>query len=322
MKKNFYLLATLFISTLAMFSACSNDDDKGDGPANEEVKTATVDATAYDKWAYFKFEDKSTVAHEIEPAAGTYTGDLSVTVMGQAYGSVENLKLEVNRLKTDSVSLVLGEFSVANYEIKEITAGATIAAGTHGWDLTGSTIVVNNMNVTPTGYISGDSINLVMTIQPTGMPMPFVATYKATVETRGGVDETSFDWDIALHRYDVKTNGASAIATTESDMAKVSTIPSSGFTADIKTDSLMIDNTGMMNDKIGYATSMINEILNKGIEFSSVPMPPTPANWTMSELVYIIKLKSGEYAKIKFTDYSNDSDVNGHISFEYVYPFK
>lgn len=324
MKKNFYLLATLFISTLAMFSACSDDDDKGDGPANEEVKTTTVDATAYDKWAYFKFEDKSTVAHEIEPAAGTYTGDLSVTVMGQAYGSVENLKLEVNRLKTDSVSLVLGEFSVANYEIKEITAGATIAAGTHGWDLTGSTIVVNNMNVTPTGYISGDSINLVMTIQPAGMPMPFVATYKATVETRGGVDETSFDWDIALHRYDVKTNGASVLATTETDMAKVTTIPSSGYVADVKTDSIMIDTKGMMQEpaKIGYATGNWNEILNKGIEFDSKVMPPVPTSWTMSGLVYVIKLASGDYAKIKFTDYSNDSDVKGHISFEYVYPFK
>lgn len=99
-------------------------------------------------------------------------------------------------------------------------------------------------------------------------------------------------------------------------------IPSSGYVADIKTDSLIIDNSGMMNNKVGYATSNINEVLNKGIEFSSVPMPPTPANWTMSDKVYVIKLSSGEYAKIKFTDYSNDSDVKGHISFEYVYPFK
>lgn len=323
MKKNFYLLAVLFISTLVLFSACSDDDDdNGGGPTNEEVKTATVDATVYNKWAYFKFGDKSTVAHEIEPAAGTYVGDLSVTVRGKEYGTVEGLKLEVDRLKADSVSLVLEGFSMINYQIAEIAAGATIAAGTHGWDLTGSTIVVNNMDVTPTGYISGDSINLVISIQPTGMPMPFVATYKATVEKRGGIDETSFDWDIALHRYDVKTNEASVIATTETDIAKVSVIPSGGYVADIKTDSIMIDTKGMTSGKIGYASGNWNEVLNKGVEFDSSIMPPAPTSWSMSGLVYVIKLKSGEYAKIKFTDYSNDAYVKGHISFEYVYPFK
>ena len=323
MKKNFYLLAVLFISSLTVFSACSDDDDNGGGDTEETVKDVMLDATAYDKWMYFSFKDGTSVAHEIEPVAGTYKGDISGTVMGQDQGTVTNLKLEVGRISKDSVSITVDEFSLAGRTISKFTAGAKIAADSIGWDLAGGEMAVSGMTVTPTtGNISLDSINITILIQPTGMPMPITTTYKGIIETRTGIDETSFNWDIALHRYDVKTNGASAVETTESDIKKVTAIPSSGYVADIKTDSLIIDNSGMMNNKVGYATSNINEVLNKGIEFSSVPMPPTPANWTMSDKVYVIKLSSGEYAKIKFTDYSNDADVKGHISFDYVYPFK
>lgn len=334
MKKNYYLLAMLLVSTLTIFSACGDDDDipvtptpevpdNGDGDTEgEKAKTATLDATAYDKWVYYNFSDGATVAHEIEPVAGTYSGDISIQVMGQDYGSVEDLKLEVGRLESDSVSLVLKDFNFGSYKMGDIAAGASIAADTLCWSLTGGQIVVNGMNVTCNGGIAGDSINLVMTIQPSGMPMPFVATYKGVVETRSGVDETSFKWDIALHRYDVKTNGASAVATSESDMAKVTAIPADGYVSDIKTDSIMVNTAGMMNSKIGYATDTWNEVLNKGVEFDSSVMPPTPNSWSMSGLVYVVKLASGDYAKIKFTDYSNEAGASGHISFDYVYPFK
>lgn len=324
MKKNFYLLAMLLVGTLTMFSACGDDDpvDNGGG-STEDVKTVTLDATAYDKWVYFNFSDGKSEAHEIEPVAGTYSGEVSVDVVGMGnMGTVEDMKLEVTRLKSDSVGLVLKDFKFAKYDMGDVAAGATITADVVGWDLAGSTIVVNNMNVSPEGNINGDSINMVMTIQPAGMPMAFIATYKGKIETRTGFDEKSIKWDIALHRYDVKTNGASAVATTEKDITKVTEIPASGYVADITNDSIMVDNSGMMNSKIGYAISDYNEVLSKGIEFDSKTMPPTPSNWTMSDLVYVVKLASGEYAKIIFTDYRNDDNATGHITFDYVYPFK
>lgn len=330
MKKNFSLFAVLFVSTLTLFSACGDDDNGGDdnggggGNTTEEtVKSVTLNATAYDQWVYFNFSDGASVSHEIEPVAGTYAGDVSVDVVGMGnMGSVEGLTLEVSRIEGDSLGLVLKDFSFGQYQMGDIAAGATIAADTIGWSLVGGTIVVNNMTVSPEGNISGDSINLVMTIQPTGMPMAFIATYKGIIETRSGIDETSFKWDIALHRYDVKTNGASAVATSESDMAKVTAIPADGYVSDIKTDSIMVNTAGMMNSKIGYATDTWNEVLNKGVEFDSSVMPPTPNSWSMSGLVYVVKLASGDYAKIKFTDYSNEAGASGHISFDYVYPFK
>lgn len=318
MKKNFYLLAVLFISSLTVFSACSDDDDNGGGDTEETVKDVMLDATAYDKWMYFSFKDGTSVAHEIEPVAGTYSGDLSALAMGREL-NYEDIKLEISRVEGDSLSLTVNDFPMG-----KIVAGATLAAEEKGWSLKGGELVTGNMTMKSCeGTINGDDIELTMSIFVGGtMNSDISATYKGKIETRAGIDEASFNWDIALHRYDVKTNGASAVEMIDTEMAKVTTIPDSTFVADIKTDSLIIDNSGMMNNKVGYATSYINEVLNKGIEFSSVPMPPLPTNWTMSNKVYVIKLKSGEYAKIKFTDYSNDSDVKGHISFDYVYPFK
>lgn len=324
MEKNFYLSAMLLAGSLAMFSACGDDDpaDNGGGAA-EDVKTVTLDATAYDKWVYFNFSDGKSEAHEIEPVAGTYSGEVSVDVAGMGnMGTVGDMKLEVTRLKRDSVGLVLKDFKFAKYDMGDIAAGATITADVAGWKLAGATIVVNNMDVSPEGNINGDSIHLAMTIRPAGMPMAFIATYKGKVETRAGFDEKSIKWDIALHRYDVKTNGASAVATTGKEIAKVAGIPAGGYVADITNDSILVDNSGMMNGKIGYASSACNEVLGKGIEFDSKTMPPTPSNWTMSGLVYVVKLASGGYAKMIFTGYRNDDNATGHITFDYVYPFK
>ncbi|MCS2890032.1 hypothetical protein NXY11_24530 [Parabacteroides faecis] len=326
MKKNYYLLAMLLVSSLTFFSACSDDDDNGGGgDTDETVKSVTLDATAYDKWMYFSFKDGKSVAHEIEPAAGTYKGDISLDVTGMGnMGTVSDLNLVITRLEGDSLTFVLDDFDFSQYKDIALKAGFNIASDTIGWTLTGGTVTAGNIVITPKGNVNGDSINLIITTRPGSMPMDLIVTYKGKLETRGGIDETSFDWDIALHRYDVKTNDGSALDTKETDITKVTTVPASGYVADVRTDSLMLNTNGMQltKPKIGYTPGYWNEVLNKGIEFSSVPMPPVATNWSMSNMVYVIKLKSGEYAKIKFTDYSNDADVKGHISFDYVYPFK
>lgn len=326
MKKNFYLIASLFISTLTLLPACGDDEDTQGGggePVVEEVQTATLDATAYDKWVYFKFSDKSSVAHPIEPLAGTYTGEVAVTVAGQNQGTAEGLKMEVNRVTADSVTLVLKDFTFTSaamggpVSMGDITSGAKVSITADGWQLEGEKITVAGMAVSSTGLIAGTKIEVAIAIQPGSMPMPIAATYTGEMEQDANVDETSFDWDIAIHRYDVKTNEGSALATTEKELSAVTVLPADGFVADVQTDSLTYDMTYMMQNAVAYAPAHINEVVSKWIRRDG--MPPV---FTMSGLVYLVKTKSGDCAKIRFTDYTNDEDVNGHITFEYVYPFK
>lgn len=325
MKKNFCFFASLAISALAILSACSdNDDEKKDGLEStpEEVKTITLDATAYDKWVYFKFADRISVAHAIEPLAGTYTGNVSVTVAGQNQGTAEDLKLEITRVTNDSLTLVLKDFhftseAMGPVALGDITSGAKVKVTPDGWQLEGGEIALEGLTVSSTGLIAGSTIDLDIRIQPGAMPIPLAATYKGEMETDANVDETTFDWDIAIHRYDVKTNQGSALATTEKELSAVTVLPAGGFVADVKTDSLIYDMSGMTNNAVGYATAHINEILTQWVRRDG--MPPV---FTLSGLVYLVKTKSGEYAKIKFTDYTDDENVNGHITFAYVYPFQ
>lgn len=319
MKKKYYLPAFLFMGTMLSFLSCSDDDknDGGDEPKSEEIKTATIDATAYDKWVYFSFENGSSVTHEIEPFAGTYNGDVDIVVAGQNYGKAEGLDLDITRVNKDSVDIVLKNFVFGNYDMGDIAAGAVVSVDSTGWRLTVAETTVSNMKVSCEGTIAGKNATLDMKIQPDGMPMQISATYQGELTASTNVDETTFDWDIAFHSYDKKTNGGSVLETTETELANVTTIPSGDYITDIESDSLLYDMSGMMTNSIGYASGHLNTELGKSATRNLNQMPPV---YGMSGLVYLVKTKSGEYAKMKVTSYSNENGTNGHFTFDYVYP--
>lgn len=330
MKKRFYLLALLFMGALTALPSCGDDDDisgddKMENPGDkddpeEDVKNATVDATAYDKWVYFKFSDGSSVSHEIEPIGGTYSGDMGVVVGGQNQGAVNDLKMEVNRVDKDSVNIVLKDFKFGSYDMGDISTGASVSVDSLGWQLSALEAVVNgNVKVSAKGTIAGRTINMEVSMQPGMMPMVISATYDGTLETSASIDETSFDWDIAFHSYDKRTNGGGILETAETELSHVKAIPEGDFTADITTDSLLYDMTGMMNNAVGYASGFINEVLMKSTTRDLSNMPPA---YTKSDRVYIVKTKSGEYAKIKFTDDQSDEGKRGVFTFDYVFPIK
>lgn len=332
MKKRNHLLATLLLCTLTIFTSCGDDDDPViNGGEEEVVKTMTVDASAYDKWVYINLTDGSSVTHDIDPVAGTYSGDVAVLVMGQDQGSAEGLKLEVTRISGDSVNLVLKDFAFGQYgTIGDISSGAKVVVDSInnqlGYTLTGgsvSTSIEYNgkpMNVTATsaGSVVGQQIELITTVNLGTMPMPITATYTGTLEA-GTVDETSFTWDIALHRWDVKTNGGTAIETEATTIADLTEIPATGYVADELSSEITFDMTNMMNGYIGYATGYVNKELSKWMDADLGDMPPT---YTMSGKAYVLKTSAGNYAKINFTDYTDDANEKGHITFEYVYPAK
>lgn len=331
MKKGFYLLALLLMGALTTLSSCGDDDDiiGDDGQTEnpddnndpkEDVKSATIDATAYDKWVYFKFSDGSSASHEIEPIGGTYNGDMGITVGGKDQGTVNDLKLEVNRVNKDSVNIVLKDFKFGSYDMGDISTGATVSVDSLGWQLSALEAVVNgNVKISAKGTITGTTLKMDVSLQPGMMPMVISANYDGTIETSANIDETSFDWDIAFHSYDKKTNGGSILETAETELSNVKAIPEGDYTADITTDSLLYDMTGMMDNAIGYASGSINEVLMKSTTRDLSNMPPA---YTKSDRVYIVKTKAGEYAKIKFTDDQSDEGKRGVFTFDYVFPIK
>lgn len=147
----------------------------------------------------------------------------------------------------------------------------------------------------------------------------------AVVETKPATGDASLitiDWHIAIHRYDVKTNGGSAVATEATSLDAVTTLPSDGYTADeATTQKVIVDMSGMMDGKIGYTASPLNSVLCQWL--ARIPtggMPPY--EYKTSGVVYILKCADGSFAKLKFTDYQDAEGNAGRVSLTYEYTAK
>ena len=141
---------------------------------------------------------------------------------------------------------------------------------------------------------------------------------------KGSESDVKIKWHIAIHRFEVKTNAGEAVATTETDLDKVTTLPTAGY----KTDTLVrkrvsTDMSKMMQDIVGYADEeTLNATLGGWLILTPTGTMP-PYTYKLSEKVYVVKFKSGANAKLKFTDYSDATGrKNGVVTFSYVYQAK
>lgn len=135
-------------------------------------------------------------------------------------------------------------------------------------------------------------------------------------------DEIPAEWDIAIHRYDIKTNGGAAIRTSYTSIEELKASgkrpAEEGFVKDEwTTDKIATDMTGMMEGIIVYTEDYRNATLSGWLNVDTSSMPPI---YTMSNQVYLIQLKDKSYAAIRFTNYANARGIKGYIDFDYLYP--
>lgn len=144
-----------------------------------------------------------------------------------------------------------------------------------------------------------------------------------TVEIGEGHDsEVPAEWDIAIHRYDIKTNGGAAFRTTYSSIDELKAsgqLPDeTNFVGDEwTTEQIAIDMSGMMAGIIVYSEDYRNPVLSGWLDVDTSSMPPI---YTMSNQVYLIRLKDNTYTAIRFTNYTNARGIKGYIDFDYLYP--
>ncbi len=141
------------------------------------------------------------------------------------------------------------------------------------------------------------------------------------VPARGSETDIKIKWHIAIHRFDIKTNNAEAVATTEKDINKVKEIPTIGYEADKVVDNMVItDMSKMEKGLVGYASkSNLNKVLDGWlIKKPTGTMPPY--EYKLSDLVYVVKFKDGSHAKLKFTDFTDKTGkIKGHVTFDYEF---
>ena len=143
-----------------------------------------------------------------------------------------------------------------------------------------------------------------------------------TAVTAGMSDaEVPSDWDIAVHRYDVKTNGASALETGMTGLElfiSSGKMPEGDYVEDEwTTEQIIVDMSGMMDGNIGYSESWYNPELSKWLKVDTSTMPPL---YSMSHKVYAVKLADGSDLALKLSNYMDASGVKGFMTIDYVYP--
>lgn len=141
-----------------------------------------------------------------------------------------------------------------------------------------------------------------------------------TVAAQGSEDDITIDWHIAIHRYDIRTNGGSAVATTSKVMSEVTSLPTGGYKEDETVENkLIIDMANMMAGKIGYAaTAKMNPVLCEWLTKTATGTMP-PYIYEPTNLIYVLKNSDGSYAKLKFTDNTNAEGKSGYVTFSYEY---
>ncbi len=172
--------------------------------------------------------------------------------------------------------------------------------------------------------IKENSFSQVKTVEYTEWAYIELSNRKVTTVPIGEEYESQIpeDWDFAIHRYDIKTNGGAACQTRYTSIDDLKT---SGKLPDEKdfvkdewtTDKIAIDMSGMMDGNIVYTESYRNAVLSGWLDVNTSTMPPV---YTMSNQVFLIRMKDNTYAAIRFTNYMNVRGIKGYIDFDFSYP--
>jgi hypothetical protein len=131
-------------------------------------------------------------------------------------------------------------------------------------------------------------------------------------------DEAPQTWDLAIHRYDAKTNGGAVAETDIADFNLLSTAKIGNYVGDtFTTKKIVTDMSTMMDGYLSYVESDYNATLSQWLNVDTSNMPPT---YTLSNKIYILRLADGSKAALKLENYMNESAIKGYMTISYMYP--
>lgn len=137
-------------------------------------------------------------------------------------------------------------------------------------------------------------------------------------EVRTDAQREPQNWDIAIHHFDVKTNGCGVCETQYTSFeqlpvssAELAALP---FVYDEwTTDVVLFDLDGMLNYDVGYQNSYVNKVLSRWVTMDLSTPPPV---YSMSDKVFVIRMKDGTFAALKLYNYMNARGIKGYLTFD------
>lgn len=130
------------------------------------------------------------------------------------------------------------------------------------------------------------------------------------------------NWTIAVHRNNVRTNGAMVAAT---DYRSIDDLPedaafieSLDFRADCWNESdVWVIQDQMLLGLIGNQGIMINPVLSQWLTIDIPPMPPA---FTLHDNVFVIRCADGTYGALQLENYQSQTGTKCCLTINYKYP--
>lgn len=130
------------------------------------------------------------------------------------------------------------------------------------------------------------------------------------------------EWDIAVHRNNVRTNGGAVYQTNITDINAIGSSTSYATLPFVEDEWNETDvwtvNSQMLSGVVGNQRIKINTELSKWLTMEIPPMPPT---FVYNGNVFIVRLKDGTYAALRLKSYKTpNTNANCGLTIEYRYP--
>ena len=130
-------------------------------------------------------------------------------------------------------------------------------------------------------------------------------------------------WDIALHRYDVKTNQGAALQTAFKSIGSLigyGRMPQGNYTEDVVADSVVIADISRMTEGIiEYITTQYNPVVSLWLNYDLMTMPPI---YHYVDDVFVVRLRDNTHLALHLDSYTNDKGTKGYMHISYMYPLQ
>ncbi len=144
--------------------------------------------------------------------------------------------------------------------------------------------------------------------------------YTLLEERHVDAQEDPAEWDLAIHHYDVRTNGGAVVETNYAsvddvpDMLDVAVLENANFVADIwMCHQCIVDFSGMFDRNIWFQASMVNPILTEWVRMDfSTPPPKYEAN----RKVYLLRMADGTVAALQLKSYMSEVGTKGFLTID------
>lgn len=130
-------------------------------------------------------------------------------------------------------------------------------------------------------------------------------------------------WHIAIHRNNVRTNGAAVHETALTSMDNLPESSAAYADADFHEDSWNETDVWTVQDKmlqgiIGNQGIKVNTTLSSWLD---VQLPPFPPSFTLNNHVFILRFNDGTYAALQLVNYQSNKGVKCCLTINYKYPY-